>query len=121
MKTIYLSIFLGLVAILPLQAQYLAGSYEEFATPSYDYYYKPFLEQQDIFNLYVPSTVTLNNSILSFVDIDGDGNDDYVTTDYDTSAGLSGVLKMPIGNGLIVLIMCLSGYAIFRRMKPYKF
>jgi hypothetical protein len=115
MKTIYLSILLALAAILPLQAQYSIESYE-LATPSNDYYYKPFAEQQELFNLYSPSDITLKNGLL-FSD---SGSDGWLSLP-NAPDGEENALKIPINNGLWVLIMYLLGYAIVRRMKSYKF
>ena len=96
-------------SITTIQAQYSMESYESI-TPSFDYYYKPFAEQQDIFNLYSPSDVTLKGGLLSLTN--PPGPDGYEETPYGT---LENALKIPIGNGLGVLIMCLLGYAV--RMK----
>jgi hypothetical protein len=117
MKTIYLSVFLALAVSLSLQAQYSIESYES-ATPGFDYYYKPFAEQQDLFNLYAPSEITLKGNILALIDLNGDGQDDYNGTMHGSAEQ---ALKIPINNGLWVLIMCLLGYAIVRRVKSYKF
>jgi hypothetical protein len=118
MKTIYLSILLALMAILSLQAQSSIQSYEELAPSSYDYYYKPFAEQTDIFNLYAPSDITLKNHLLF---ANPPGPDGYNPPMPYAPDGVENGLHIPVGNGLWVLIMCLLGYAIFRRMKSYQF
>jgi hypothetical protein len=85
------------------------------ATPSFDYYYKPFAEQQDIFNLYSPSEITLRGNLQLYPF----APDEWLTVEGADSE--ENALKIPINNGLWVLIMCLLGYAIVRRMKSYKF
>jgi hypothetical protein len=115
MKTIYLSILLALAVSLPLQAQYSIASYE-LATSSNDYYYKPFAEQQDIFNLYAPSEITLKNNL----QLSDSGSDEWLSLP-NAPDGEENALKIPINNGLWVLIMCLLGYTIVRRMQSYKF
>jgi hypothetical protein len=114
-KTIYLSMILSLSAILSVQAQYSIESYE-LAMPSFDYYYKPFSEQMDLFHLYAPSEITLNNNFAFYAPDSGD----WIDMPY-APYGPESALSIPVGNGLWVLIMCLLGYAIFRSMKSYKF
>jgi hypothetical protein len=117
MKTISLSIILALASIFPLQAQYSIGGYES-ALPSFDYYYKPFSEQTDIFNLYAPSEITLQNHFAFYAPDSGD----WIDMPY-APYGPESALSIPVGNGLWVLVMCVLSYVIYvqRKTKSYKF
>jgi hypothetical protein len=110
MKTIDLNIILALAVSLPLQAQYPIESYE-LATPGFDYYYKPFAEQSNLFDLYAPSEITLKNNL----QLSGSGGSDgYVDIPY---GEVENALKISVGNGLGTLIVCLLGYALFKKKR----
>jgi hypothetical protein len=88
-----------------------------FTLPSFNYYYKPFVEQSDLFSLYTPSEITLNNDFIFFdsgpnhVDDDSDGWQEIPYGD------LEQALRVPVENGLWLLMICLLGYALFKKTR----
>jgi hypothetical protein len=120
MKTIYLSIILALAAILPLQAQYSIESYE-LATPGCDYYYKSFAEQSTPLEFYSPSDITLKNNLLFY----NPGTSDGWLEMPDSVGNIENALKIPVENGLEILLMCVLGYVLsassaFKKRNPTK-
>jgi len=78
----------------------------EFSTPGFDYY-KPFSEQSNMSGLYSPSEVSLKDNLLLFGP--GPAPNGWLEMPY---GEIENALKIPVGNGLGILIMILLGYAV---------
>ena len=100
-------VFLLFSTLSMIQAnQYpVAANTFDFSTPGSDYY-KPFTEQSNTPDLYSPSEIRLNDNITLFSP--GSGSNGWVEMPY---GEIENALKIPVGNGLGLLIMSLLGYA----------
>ena len=118
MKTMKIIIIILLfVPIIPIQSHPYWNEYPmemnvyEFTIPGFDSYYQPFAAQSAVSHLYLRSEITLKNNLLF---ANSDEPDGWLDLPY---GGVENALKIPIDNGLGILIILLLGYTVwfFRR------